>query len=146
MREQKNSNEVIKEQNDTFRRAVLTGITTRLVGRVVCSPGVATLSAEELAALGQAVACFTDFNDDNDPYGEHDFGAVEVGDQRYFWKIDYFDRSSRCMPRIQRMSKAPRGFSRSCMPRSTDDGNDAVRRTDTECRKAVSARNDRRME
>ena len=28
---------------------------------------------------------------DNDPYGEHDFGAIEVGGRKYFWKIDYYD-------------------------------------------------------
>ncbi len=27
----------------------------------------------------------------NDPYGEHDFGAVQHLDQTVFWKIDYYD-------------------------------------------------------
>jgi hypothetical protein len=30
---------------------------------------------------------------DNDPYGEHDFGAVEIGGERFLFKIDYYDRS-----------------------------------------------------
>lgn len=37
------------------------------------------------------VATFTDFNEDNDPYGEHDFVKVEVGGEPYFGKIDYYD-------------------------------------------------------
>ncbi|MBK8190375.1 MAG: DUF3768 domain-containing protein [Vampirovibrionales bacterium] len=30
------------------------------------------------------------FTPDNDPYGEHDFGAFEFAGQRLFWKIDMF--------------------------------------------------------
>jgi major membrane immunogen (membrane-anchored lipoprotein) len=40
------------------------------------------------------VRCFDDFNEDNDPYGEHDFGAVTVKDEKYFWKIDYYDKEA----------------------------------------------------
>jgi hypothetical protein len=28
--------------------------------------------------------------EDNDPHGEHDFGAFEHEGQRIFWKIDYY--------------------------------------------------------
>lgn len=34
---------------------------------------------------------FDAFSPDNDPYGEHDFGAVEIAGQRVFCKIDYYD-------------------------------------------------------
>jgi hypothetical protein len=30
---------------------------------------------------------------DWDPYGEHDFGAVELGPDRLFWKVDYYDQA-----------------------------------------------------
>lgn len=43
-----------------------------------------------LEAVG-AVARFDSFTADNDPHGEHDFGAVEVAGERIFWKIDYYD-------------------------------------------------------
>ena len=33
-----------------------------------------------------------DFTEDNDPHKEHDFGAFEHEEQRFFWKIDYYDR------------------------------------------------------
>ena len=33
------------------------------------------------------------FCEDNDPYGEHDFGAFEVEGEKLFWKIDYYDKA-----------------------------------------------------
>lgn len=38
------------------------------------------------------VAKFEAFDHGNDPYGEHDFGAIQHGGVRHFWKIDYYDR------------------------------------------------------
>ena len=49
--------------------------------------------AVQVAALVVAVRDFKDFTPDNDPHGEHDFGAVEHDGVRYFWKIDAYDRS-----------------------------------------------------
>ena len=40
-----------------------------------------------------AVRDYTDFSEDNDPYGEHDFGSLKVADQKVFWKIDYYDEN-----------------------------------------------------
>jgi len=37
------------------------------------------------------VRTFTDFNEDNDPHGEHDFGIVEASGRRVFWKIDLYE-------------------------------------------------------
>ncbi len=34
---------------------------------------------------------FTGFTEDNDPHGEHDFGALDIQNEKVFWKIDYFD-------------------------------------------------------
>jgi hypothetical protein len=56
---------------------------------------VTALPELELAELRRAVAAFDSFTEDNDPYGERDFGAIELGSERYFWKIDYYDRSLR---------------------------------------------------
>jgi hypothetical protein len=41
----------------------------------------------------RAVANFEAFSEDNDPYGEHDFGAVMVDGKRVFFKVDYYDRA-----------------------------------------------------
>jgi hypothetical protein len=40
-----------------------------------------------------AVRAFDAFTDDNDPWGEHDFGAVEIDGEKVFWKIDAYDPS-----------------------------------------------------
>lgn len=46
-----------------------------------------------VAAALLAVTQFEAFTPDNDPYGEHDFGALGVLGRRVFWKIDYFDKT-----------------------------------------------------
>lgn len=75
----------IRELNDRFR-TTLTG------GKVYMTAGIDALDPDIKAAALQQVRSFTDFTGDNDPYGEHDFGAFELGGQRLFWKIDYFDK------------------------------------------------------
>lgn len=75
----------IRELNDAFRR-------TFSGGRVVLTRGVSGLPATEQAAILAAVRGFTAFTADNDPHGEHDFGTVEHGELRIFWKIDAYDR------------------------------------------------------
>jgi hypothetical protein len=42
------------------------------------------------------VARFDAFSPDNDPYREHDFGSVQVGEQTVFFKIDVYDLDLRC--------------------------------------------------
>jgi hypothetical protein len=72
--------------NDAFR-TTLTG------GAVLVTAGIVALGPEVQAAIIAAVCGFTDFNADNDPWGEHDFGAVVVAGVRVYFKIDYFDRT-----------------------------------------------------
>ena len=43
--------------------------------------------------LAPAVESFCLFDEDNDPYGEHDFGSLELEGQRILWKIDYYDQA-----------------------------------------------------
>ena len=50
--------------------------------------GVNQLSEETRIELFRSVQHFDNFVQDNDPYGEHDFGKVVVGGQDFFWKID----------------------------------------------------------
>jgi len=45
---------------------------------------------ERAAALRDALALFNDWDSGNDPYGEHDFGALELFGARLFFKIDYY--------------------------------------------------------
>ena len=68
--------------NDTFRKSGQ-GITV--------TPGVRAM--EDLIGLIDEIRSFKDFNDDNDPYGEHDFGTVYWDCEKVFFKIDYYDQS-----------------------------------------------------
>jgi hypothetical protein len=77
--------EKIRRLNDTFRRSLVFG------GRVLLTQGVAALADQDKNALLCKVQAFDSFTADNDPHGEHDFGAVEQDGVRYFWKIDYYD-------------------------------------------------------
>lgn len=49
----------------------------------------------DIYGLVQAIRDFSDFNEDNDPHGEHDFGKLEWHGETIFWKIDYYDRTHR---------------------------------------------------
>ena len=62
-------------------------------GRIFLSRGLVALGPQACAQALQLVREVTDFNEKNDPYGEHDFGGVQLEGQRLFWKIDYYDHS-----------------------------------------------------
>jgi hypothetical protein len=76
----------IRELNDLARTAM------GVAGRVIQTQGIQALDPQLQSRVREAVETFDEFTADNDPYGEHDFGAVEVGGHRVFWKIDYYDR------------------------------------------------------
>ena len=80
----------IARLNDQARKGRLPGST-----KMFLTGMVAALPEDTLAHLRCAVASFDAFTEDNDPYGEHDFGAIDLEGERYFWKIDYYDRSLR---------------------------------------------------
>ena len=46
----------------------------------------------DLIGLSRAVENFNSFTEDNDPYGEHDFGSLFFEGKKIFWKIDYYDQ------------------------------------------------------
>lgn len=48
-------------------------------------------NADDLQGLMRTVASFNQFTEDNDPYGERDFGCFHWGGAKLFWKIDYYD-------------------------------------------------------
>ncbi|WP_426051628.1 DUF3768 domain-containing protein [Brevundimonas sp. SL161] len=78
--------ERIRTLNDQLRQ-------THVGGRILMSQGVMSMGPEGVVGAMLAIAKANDFNEDNDPYGEHDFGAVTVSGQRIFWKIDYYNQS-----------------------------------------------------
>jgi hypothetical protein len=64
--------------------------TTFVGGKIMLTAGVDALDDKAKATVLSKVRTFTDFNGDNDPYGEHDFGSVEVEGANYFFKLDYY--------------------------------------------------------
>ena len=83
----------IAEQNDQFRRTW--GADFTVPGQIVMTRGVADLSPAAKAIIMQRVQTFDAFTEENDPYGDHSFGAFdfEIGGNSYriFWKIDLYD-------------------------------------------------------
>ena len=73
----------IAKKNDEFRRGMSGCTVTR---------GVAAL-ATFMNEIFVAVRDFSEFSEDNDPYGEHDFGSFEMFAHKFFWKIDYYDHT-----------------------------------------------------
>ena len=59
--------------------------------RVVMTASVAALYQSYRDSLMRQVRAFSDFNEENDPFNEHDFGAIDFLNTKYFWKIDYYD-------------------------------------------------------
>ena len=62
-----------------------------IAGRLVQTSGINALSLADQSAIREKVETFDDFTPDNDPYGEHDFGAFDHNGEKIFWKIDYYD-------------------------------------------------------
>jgi len=82
------SAEKIRALNDAFR-------TTMTGGRVMMTAGVDALPSDLKAVVIRRVATFSDFNPDNDPHGEHDFGNFTLACRKFFFKIDAYDASIR---------------------------------------------------
>jgi hypothetical protein len=76
----------IRTLNDAFR-------TTFIGGRIFITQGIQALGADKAQAIIRAIQAFNDFSPDNDPHGEHDFGAISHEGRKVFWKIDYYDKS-----------------------------------------------------
>lgn len=79
----------IAQQNDAFRRG-----DPSVPGIRVITAGLDHLLKQldiPQEQLAQLVAEFSDFNPDNDPHSEHDFGAFELHRHKLFWKIDAYN-------------------------------------------------------
>jgi len=76
----------IRTLNDTFR-------TTFMGGRILLTQGIQALGTEQAQDIITKVQSFNAFTPDNDPHGEHDFGAIEHDGKKVFWKIDCYDEN-----------------------------------------------------
>lgn len=64
-------------------------------GIVLLTQGVQALGDPDvITAIVVLVRDFSDFNKDNDPYHEHDFGTIVWRGSKLFWKIDYYAKGS----------------------------------------------------
>jgi hypothetical protein len=77
----------IRSLNDAFRR-------TFVGGAVMITQGVESMPLDQRRSLLQKIRSFDTFNDGNDPHQEHDFGAVDEAEEKFFWKIDYYDKKT----------------------------------------------------
>lgn len=98
----------IREGNDLFRKTLfpeyidVLKIVFPFYGKVILTDGVRIhpLHEEIIAAVRE----FNDFDVENDPHREHDFGSVQIGIEscdfykkgtsryeKFFFKIDYYD-------------------------------------------------------
>lgn len=97
----------IRRLNDAFRywaiRLHLAGRTAAAArfGKIMITSGVAALGDIDTETVLRLVMNFRSFSGSNDPYGEHDFGALEHDRSRIFWKIDY------CAPDLRHGSEDP---------------------------------------
>ena len=73
----------IRLLNDQLRK-------TFVGGKIMLTAGVDALSDEAKAMVLSKVRTFADFNGDNDPHGEHDFGSFQIEGETYFFKLDYY--------------------------------------------------------
>ena len=78
--------ERIQKLNDMLRRQ-------HIGGRVLITSGVQSLGQVEMNKLLRQVAQYDQFSSHNDPWGKHDCAVLEFEGQKYFWKIDYYDKS-----------------------------------------------------
>ena len=80
------SAEKIAALNDALRKSFNPGL-----GKIMMTAGVAVLCSKVRGEVFHKVQTYDHFDNENDPYKEHDFGTVEVQEVKYFWKIDPYD-------------------------------------------------------
>jgi hypothetical protein len=95
----------IARLNDMARSAM--GIASTVVATI----GFQTLSETDQSRVRELIETFDAFTEENDPYGERDFGTIyqltdgnwtterpgsrEDSHEQIFWKLDYYDRDLR---------------------------------------------------
>ncbi len=76
--------ERIRALNDELR-------TTGFTGNSYVTRGMWAKGSDFVAKACAAVRAFDAFNQDNDPWGEHDCAMLDVDGERVMFKIDYYD-------------------------------------------------------
>lgn len=84
---------LIAKQNDLFRSklGVLSQEIPLVKGHYLLTAGFFGLESRDQISVLSNLRSFKNFNHENDPYGEHDFGKFRVKNHQIIWKIDYYD-------------------------------------------------------
>lgn len=82
----KDETTAIRDLNDKLRQSFEGG-------QVLMTQGVNALAGNTLAQVLLAIRDFDDFTEDNDPYGTHEFGSVQIAGETVFFKIDAYDEN-----------------------------------------------------
>jgi hypothetical protein len=88
------ASEQIRVLNDAFRTQPFIGAAFD-ANELIITQGVADRGDDFIDRAVMEVREFSDFTEDNDPYGEHDFGSFELDGIELFWKVDCYDRNLR---------------------------------------------------
>ncbi len=93
-------------ETETMRATEIARLNDRFRGMcldVLYTPGIQD-GIMDLIGLSVAIENYSKFTDDNDPYGEHDFGSLIYEGKKIFWKIDYYDKELKfwCDPLSQK--------------------------------------------
>lgn len=75
----------VRQQNDQFRTSGMGR------GSLMVTAGIHERGDAFVQSVLAMVRSFSAFDSSNDPYHEHDFGAITLGGERIFFKIDYYD-------------------------------------------------------
>ncbi len=90
----KDTNKITKriaQLNDTFRALTMKPDSEQTLGKTFYTASISALPPQDVLSIKEKVRLFDEFNESNDPYGEHDFGSFMHNDQKVYWKIDYED-------------------------------------------------------
>lgn len=82
--------------NDQFRKFACLGETPpyRIPGKLVWTSNLGSVGDDFVGNAIKAVGEHTTFDEDNDPEGYHDFGAIDVEETKIFFKIDLYELGS----------------------------------------------------
>ena len=90
-----NKTQRIQTENDAFRKALFKKVgdpKRKIAGMYNVTRGVHYLPPDAKMQILHAVQNYNDFTKDNDPYGEHDFGEVELPNlPKVYWRIAYYE-------------------------------------------------------
>jgi hypothetical protein len=77
----------IAKLNDRFRK-------TGIGGQIYFAGELAREDEARQFIVWAKVRAFDEFDEGNDPYGEHDFTIVKHDGETYYGKIDYYDKEA----------------------------------------------------